>query len=88
MAIVPEAKGQYGYSVFPVLEGARLIGRIDMKRADGRVGVKAFWPDPGVAMGKGRAAKLARAVERTAKRAGGSDVDWAADWLRQTQEEK
>ena len=85
---VPEAKRQYGYYVFPVLEGARLIGRIDMKRADGRVEVKAFWPDPGVAMGKGRAAKLARAVERTAKRAGASDVDWAADWLRQTQEEK
>lgn len=83
---VPEAKRQYGYYVFPVLEGARLIGRIDMKRANGRMAMRAFWPEAGVSMGKGRTARLARAVERTAKLAGVSDIDWAAEWLHATKE--
>ena len=32
---VPEARRRYGYYVFPVLQGDRLIGRIGAKRADG-----------------------------------------------------
>ena len=42
---VPEAKRIYGYYVFPVLEAARLIGRIDVKAfRDRRVlRVRAFW---------------------------------------------
>jgi uncharacterized protein YcaQ len=81
---VPEAKRQYGYYVFPVLEGARLIGRIDMKRLDGTMHVRAFWPEAGMKMGKGRNAKLTRAVERMAKFAGVQDINWAPDWLKET----
>lgn len=81
---VPEAKRQYGYYVFPVLEGARLIGRIDMKRVDGAMNVRAFWPEAGMKMGKGRNAKLARAVERMTKFAGVQDINWAPDWLKET----
>ena len=81
---VPEAKRQYGYYVFPVLEGDRLIGRIDMKRVDGRIDVRAFWPEAGVRMGKGRTAKLARAVDRMAGFVNAENSNWANDWLRET----
>ena len=44
---VPEAKRRYGYYVFPLLEGARIVGRIDMKaRRDAAVlQVRALWPE-------------------------------------------
>ena len=49
---VPEPKRQFGYYVFPVLEGDRLIGRIDVKahRDKGALIVRAFWPELGVEM--------------------------------------
>jgi uncharacterized protein YcaQ len=57
---VPEAKRRYGYYVFPVLEGTRLAGRIDMAAEAGRtcLTVRAFWPEPGVRMGTGRIRRL------------------------------
>jgi uncharacterized protein len=55
---VPEAQRQYGYYVLPVMEGADLIGRIDMKadRSSGALVVTGFWPEPGVRWTKGRQA--------------------------------
>ena len=52
---VPEPKRHYGYYVFPVLEGDRLVGRIDVKafRDAGALRVKAFWPEAGVKLAKG-----------------------------------
>ncbi|MEP3049358.1 MAG: crosslink repair DNA glycosylase YcaQ family protein [Roseibium sp.] len=81
---VSEPKRQYGYYVFPVLEGDRLIGRIDMKayRDKDRLHVKAFWPEPGVRVGKGRITKLETEVARNARFAGCTDVSYASDWLR------
>lgn len=81
---VPKAKRKYGYYVFPVLEGQRLIGRIDMKRVDGIMDVRAFWPEAGLKVGKGRNVKLTRAVERMAKFVGVQDINWAPDWLKET----
>lgn len=90
---VPEPQRRYGYYVFPVLEGARLIGRIDIK-AEGRskvgfnpphgtLALRAFWPEPGVSMGKGRLVRLEAELERVARFAGCDRITRATDWLRQ-----
>ncbi|PTX56119.1 hypothetical protein C8N43_0770 [Litoreibacter ponti] len=81
---VPEAKRRYGYYVFPVLEGDRIIGRIDMKaeRARDTMAVRAFWPETGVRMGSGRVRSLQIAIERSAKLAEVSELEFAPDWLR------
>lgn len=81
---VPEALRTYGYYVFPVLEGARLIGRIDAKawRDDGTFRVRGFWPERGVTLGAGRLARLQMAVEKMAVFAGSDRVDYGEGWLR------
>lgn len=83
---VPEAKRVWGYYVFPVLEGDRLIGRVDAKahRDAATLRVRAFWPEAGVAMGAGRRARLEAALDRLARFAGCDRVDFAPDWLRET----
>ncbi|MDH2326728.1 crosslink repair DNA glycosylase YcaQ family protein [Cereibacter sp. SYSU M97828] len=78
---VPEAKRQYGYYVFPVMEGANIIGRIDMKR-QGSLNIRAFWPEPGIRMGKLRLARLEAELARTASKVGATDLSFAPDWLR------
>lgn len=79
---VPEAKRQYGYYVFPVLQGDRLIGRIDVKRTGTALHVRAFWPETGVVMGKLRRAGLSAELGRLCGLAGTGDVTFAPDWLR------
>ena len=81
---VPESKRQYGYYVFPILEGDRLIGRIDMKaqRDQDRLHVRALWPEQRIRFGAGRLAKLEAALARTARLAGVSDITFEHDWLR------
>jgi uncharacterized protein YcaQ len=81
---VPEAKRRYGYYVFPVLEGTRLAGRIDMAAEAGRtcLTVRAFWPEPGVRMGTGRIRRLSDEITRLAGLAGCGDVAFAPNWLR------
>ena len=81
---VPEPKRTYGYYVFPVLEGDRLIGRVDMKRqADtGCLAVRAFWPEPGIKLGKGRQARLDTELARMSRFAGCDRVSHADDWQR------
>ncbi len=79
---VPEAKRKYGYYVFPVMEGDRMIGRIDMKREDGVLAVRAFWPENGVRMGTGRVRALETELERAAAFGGCGELQFSADWLR------
>jgi len=81
---VPEALRTYGYYVFPLLEGARLVGRIDMKahRDQGVLRVRALWPEAGVAFGAGRRAQLEAELDRMARFAGCNDVTFADGWLR------
>jgi uncharacterized protein len=81
---VPEAQRRYGYYVFPVLEGARLIGRIDAKahRDDGTLRVRAFWPEPGLRLPLARIAKLQTAVEKLAAFAGCERVFYTPRWIQ------
>ena len=83
---VPEALRRYGYYVFPVLEGAHLVGRLDAKafRDKGTLRVRAFWPEAGVRMGAVRLARLMAELDRLARFAGCDRVEMTAGWLRQT----
>ncbi|KUF10488.1 winged helix-turn-helix domain-containing protein [Pseudoponticoccus marisrubri] len=80
----PAEKRRYGYYVFPLLEGDRLVGRIDMvaNRADGALDVTALWPERGVRWGEGRQARLEAELARVARFAGLEEVRWAPGWLR------
>ncbi len=71
---VPAAKRQYGYYVFPLLEGNRLIGRIDMKcdRDAGTLTVTGLWFEPGVRPARLRLSRLDAELERY-RRFTGSD---------------
>lgn len=79
---VPEAKRRYGYYVFPLMQGSRMIGRIDAKRSGTRLSVRSFWPEPNVRMGKGRLAGLMTELARSKAIAGVKEIDLQPDWLR------
>ena len=83
---VPEPKRQYGYYVFPVLEGARLIGRLDVKafRAEGRLRLRAFWPEPGERLTALRQTRLEAELARLARFSGCETVEYLQGWLRET----
>jgi uncharacterized protein YcaQ len=66
---VPGPKRKYGYYVFPLLEGSRFVGRIDMKaeRAKDQLTVKALWLEKRFTLSRARRAKLERELQRQAK---------------------
>lgn len=77
---VPAAKREYGYYVFPLLEGDRFIGRIDMKvarRNGGLLRVQGLWLEPDVAMTPRRRARLDAELQRVCRFAGAEAVDFA-----------
>ncbi len=80
---VPAPQRSYGYYVFPVWEGDRGIGRIDMTRDGTTLVVRALWPEPGVAFGKGRLARLTAELGRAAHFGGCDNIAYADDWLRE-----
>ena len=67
-AFVPEAKRQFGYFVLPLLEGDRLVGRLDPKlhRNQGLLEIKGLWWEPGIRLTKARRRSLEAALERLA----------------------
>jgi hypothetical protein len=81
---VPEAKRIYGYYVFPLLQGERLVGRIDMKafRAEDVLRIKAVWPENGVQWGKGRQTSLEAELNRIKRLAGVSKIAFEDGWLK------
>ncbi|WP_165214906.1 winged helix-turn-helix domain-containing protein [Affinirhizobium pseudoryzae] len=79
---VPEPKRQYGYYVFPLLEGDRMVGRIDMKadRKAGALIVKRLWWEPAIRASAGRLEKLEAELQRLARFSGVERVEFLADW--------
>lgn len=83
---VPEAKRQYGYYVFPVLEGAQIIGRIDVKawRDQSTLRVKAYWPEKATPLTTARKARLEAELNRMARFADCDRIEFDTGWLRET----
>ncbi|MER0236589.1 crosslink repair DNA glycosylase YcaQ family protein [Fulvimarina sp. MAC8] len=81
---VPEPKRQYGYYVFPVLQGDRIIGRLDAKadRARGALNVRAYWAEKGVRNSSTRIEALTTEIERLARFARCGETRYEEDWLR------
>jgi uncharacterized protein len=81
---VPEAQRRYGYYVFPLLEGDRIVGRIDVAadRQAGALRVRALWPEAGVRWGSGRQARLEAELQRLLPLSGCGAVTFADGWLR------
>ncbi|QIE56257.1 winged helix-turn-helix domain-containing protein [Pikeienuella piscinae] len=81
---VPAEKRKYGYYVFPLLEGDRLIGRIDMKadRVLDALVVTGLWLEPGVRRAAGRLRRLESELERQRRLAGVGAVRFDNGWIR------
>lgn len=80
---VPQAKRKWGYYVYPLLEGARFVGRIELKadRKTGVLTVSGFWPEAGVRWPVARKNRLEAELARFARFAGLTEVSWPHDPL-------
>jgi hypothetical protein len=76
-AFTPEKRRVHGYYVMPLLEGDRLVGRIDPRhdREQRALLVAGLWWEPGVRPTKTRRAALDQALEELAQRIGAERVD-------------
>jgi uncharacterized protein YcaQ len=83
-AFVPGPKRQHGYYVLPILEGDRLVGRLDPKlhREEGLLEIKGLWWEPKVRASQGRQAALEAAVERLARLTGATEWSLAVNSKR------
>ena len=81
---VPQARRQFGYYVFPLLERDRLIGRIDMKRRreGASLEVSGLWLEAGVTFTRGRQDQLAAELERLRKFIGAERTVFTDGYLR------
>ena len=75
--VVPAAKRRYGYYVYPVLDGTRLVGRIEARarRERDRLCVEGWWPEPGSRPSATRARRIERELERFARLGGVGATD-------------
>ena len=78
---VPAAKRQWGYYVYPMLEGDRFVGRIEIKaeRNAGYLTVMNIWAETGVEWTAGRARKIDAELDRLARFVGVKTVNWSCD---------
>ncbi len=75
-AFVPEPKRTFGYFVLPILEGERLVGRLDPKlhRDQGILEIKGLWWEASAKATAARKKALKRAVEGLAEWCGATDI--------------
>jgi len=78
---VPEAKRQYGYYVFPILQGDHLIGRIDMKadRKNAVLNIRCIWLQPKIKWTAARKSALNSELKRLARFSGLNALEYAPD---------
>ncbi|MGL1920561.1 MAG: winged helix DNA-binding domain-containing protein [Hyphomicrobiales bacterium] len=69
---VPAAKRKWGYYVYPLLEGDKFVGRIELKadRKKGLLSIVNFWQEDGVKWNEKRHDKLKSELDRFAKYVG------------------
>jgi hypothetical protein len=81
---VPAGRRTYGYYVFPLLEGDRLVGRLDMRaeRAAGVLQVNALWMEPRRRLTPARARRLDAELERIRRFVGLDVVRFADRYLK------
>jgi len=74
----PEAKREYGYYVMPILEGERLVGRVDpqFQRDRGVLAIRRVYWEPNVTVTRARCRKLEEAAIRLARFIGAERVAW------------
>lgn len=78
---VPAAKRRYGYYVYPMLEGNRMTGRIDVRanRHNDQLEVRAWWLEPGIRDTAARRQKIQQELVRLARLADVSTVSELPD---------
>ena len=78
---VPAAQRKWGYYVYPILEGDRFVGRIEIKadRSAGTLRVTQFWQERSIAWPAGRQAKLRAELGRLGRLIGASEILWECD---------
>ena len=75
---VPPAKRKWGYYVYPLLEGDRFVGRIELKsdRKDAALEVKRLWIESGTNWTSARGEKLDAELWRLAQLVDAQKIDW------------
>lgn len=83
---VPAARRRYGYYVFPLLEGQRMIGRIDMKANGVRraLEVAGLWLEPGIRLGRARQDRLDAELDRIRRFIDAETVRYADGYLKKS----
>ena len=73
---VPAARRQYGYYVFPILEGSALIARIEIKANKNKnvINIIGLWPETNVIFSSARTERLIAELKRICRLADCNDV--------------